>query len=103
MADAPQHQEAWEHKRAIREYEDFLEEIFVRMGADKAAVSRRKKQFQALYDDPGMWKDPAEFKKLYGDLRREILALGAIHVSAANKRLKETFGSNTQHLVEAHA
>ena len=103
MTDTPQHQDAWEHKRAIRAYEDFLEEIFVRMGADKTAINRRKTQFQAIYDDPQTWRDPAEFKKLYADLRREILALGALHVSAANKRLKETLGPNTQHFVEAHA
>ncbi|WP_018146602.1 hypothetical protein [Henriciella marina] len=101
MTEVPQHQEAWEHKRAIREYEDFLEEIFARMGADKTAVSRRRSQFQAIYDDPSTWREPEDFKKLYADLRREILALGALHVSAANKRLKETFGPNTQHFVEA--
>lgn len=103
MNEVPQHQEAWEHKQAIRAYEAFLEEIFVRMGADKAAVGRRKSQFQAIYEDPSTWRHPEDFKKLYADLRREILSLGAIHVSAANKRLKETFGPNTQHFVEAQA
>ena len=101
MAETPQHQDAWEHKRAIREYEDFLEEIFMRMGAKSASVSRRKAQFQEIYDDPETWRDPGTFRKLYGDLRREILALGALHVSSANKRVREAFGPNSPHLVEA--
>ncbi|MEE2877735.1 MAG: hypothetical protein VX593_01900 [Pseudomonadota bacterium] len=99
--EAPQHQEAWDHKRAIREYETFLEEIFERMGAKKVSISRRKQQFEDIFDDPQTWRDPASFKKLYSDLRREILALGAIHVSAANKRLREKFGAKTHHFVEA--
>lgn len=101
MVEAPQHQDAWEHKRAIREYEDFLEEIFDRIGGNPAKTRRRKEQFKALYDDPALWRDPESFKKLYEDLRKEIIALGQIYVGAMNKRIQEKFGSNSPHIVEA--
>lgn len=101
MSDAPQHQEAWDHKRAILEYEAFLEETFERIAASPVRISRRKQQFKELYEDPELWRDPESFKKLYEDLRKEIIALGAISVGNANRRLREKFGPNTHHLVEA--
>ena len=101
MIDTPQHQEAWEHKRAILEYETFLEEIFDRIGGNPAKTQRRKAQFKALYEDPALWRDPESFKKLYEDLRKEIIALGQIYVGAMNRRIQEKFGSNSPHIVEA--
>ncbi|MEQ9317236.1 MAG: hypothetical protein RLN72_15390 [Henriciella sp.] len=101
MNAAPQHQEAWEHKRAIWEYEQYLEEIFDRIGANPTRTKRRKDQFKAIYEDPELWRDPDSFKKLYEDLRNEIIALGQIHIGAMNKRILEKFGSNSPHKVEA--
>ena len=100
MNAAPEHQEAWEHKRAIWEYEQYLEEVFDRIGGNPAKTKRRKEQFREIYEDPELWRDPDSFKKLYEDLRKEIIALGQIHMAAANKRIAREFGLNSPHIVE---
>ena len=103
MTDTPQHQDAWDHKRAIMEYEAFLEERFRNIGVSPARLNKRKQQFQAIIDNPAIWRDPDAFKRLYTDLRREIIALGTVSVSVANRRIREKFGANTPHFVETHA
>lgn len=103
MSDTPQHQDAWDHKRAIMEYEAFLQERFRSIGVSPARLTKRKQQFQAIIENPEVWRDPDEFKRLYANLRRDILALGVVNVSLANKRIREKFGANTPHFVETHA
>ena len=103
MTDTPQHQDAWDHKRAIMEYEAFLQERFRAIGITPARLNKRKQQFQAIIDNPDVWREPETFKRLYSNLRREIIAMGAVNVSVANKRIREKFGANSPHFVETHA
>lgn len=103
MTDTPQHQDAWDHKRAIMEYEAFLQERFRAIGISPARLNKRKQQFQAIIDNPEVWREPETFKKLYSNLRREIIAMGAVNVSVANRRIREKFGANSPHFVETHA
>ncbi|GGB64075.1 hypothetical protein [Henriciella pelagia] len=100
MSSTPEHQEAWDHKRAIWEYEQYLEAVFDRIGGNPSRTKRRKDQFREIYEDPELWRDPDSFKKLYEDLRKEIIALGQIHMAAMNKHIRETFGPNSPHIVE---
>ncbi|MEM5516810.1 hypothetical protein WNY37_07600 [Henriciella sp. AS95] len=100
MNAAPEHQDAWEHKRAIWAYEEYLEEVFERIGGSPSKTKRRKEQFREIYDDPELWRDPESFTKLYEDLRKEIIALGQIHLGAMNKRVVQEFGPNSPHVVE---
>jgi len=103
VTDTPQHQDAWDHKRAIMEYEAFLQERFRAIGISPARLNKRKQQFQAIIDNPEVWREPETFKKLYSNLRREIIAMGAVNVSVANRRIREKFGANSPHFVETHA
>lgn len=103
MTDTPQHSDAWDHKRAIMEYEAFLQERFRAIGITPARLNKRKQQFQAIIDNPDVWREPETFKRLYSNLRREIIAMGAVNVSVANKRIREKFGANSPHFVETHA
>ena len=103
MTDTPQHQDAWDHKRAIMEYEAFLQERFRAIGISPARLNKRKQQVQAIIDNPDVWREPETFKRLYSNLRREIIAMGAVNVSVANKRIREKFGANSPHFVETHA